>query len=82
MPKSIMPPPYDAVREVLNHFPLRYIEEHTAIGKNRLHSLRQAPFDIRLRELNRLMNARFLRVRIDNPYGVARRTATERTPNK
>lgn len=76
MSKSLAPTPYVPLVAVLRSFPLRYIAEHTDIGKNRLHRLRSFPADIRLFELQRLADARFLRLRIDNPYGTARRKDT------
>lgn len=74
MSKSLAPTAYVLVANILRSFPLRYIQERTGIGKNRLHRLREFPSDIHLSELQHLADGRFLRLRIDNPFGTARRT--------
>lgn len=67
---------YGRLKASLDRFPLRYIEEHTAIGKNRLHALRRCPADIKLHELVALHDARFLTVMISDASGTALRRSS------
>ncbi len=66
------------LQQCLLRHSLRYIEEHSGIGKNRLHALRRFPLDAKLYELLQLREARFITVELGKPPGVARRPKRRR----
>lgn len=57
----------ERVTLALNRYPLRHIEQMTAIGKNRLHSLRHYPLDAKLHELLKLSDAGLLILHVSLP---------------
>ncbi len=67
---------YGRLQASLDRFPLRYIAEHTGVGKNRLHALRHEPGDIKLHELIALHDARFLTLMISDAAGTSLRKSS------
>lgn len=73
MRKHYRDPQITLLKECLERFPLRYMADHTGIGKSRLHRLRHAPLMMKMHELVKLRDNRFIAFEISIPAGCGSR---------